>query len=362
MKLKWLLFALLIGVCFPALAQRTEKNAQVVMNDGVVYSLPRTGVRIYVTAVREKLYAGPYAQFAEAMLGLKNAPTSDAEHWTITGVRIETFSEADPQQVFKAKGMVGSMLNLTPAGVLAGVNSKAETTLAAPVYSSFADNMIEPEYPFTDLSLNPFFVKQDSTKRNVIIAKTLQEKAMEAANTVTKLRKRRFKTLANGYDEQLPDGQAYEVMVDELDKLEKDYVALFVGKTVTNTYNYSFDFVPGDNSVSGEVVFRFSDTKGVLPKTDLSGKPVQFDLKRLDDLASAQQGQKGSSSAQSGLFYRLPGKGELRVMNGLSLLAMARLDVAQFGTVMPFPDELLDGNHQIQVHPETGAIKSITVK
>lgn len=362
MKLKWLLFALLIGVSFPGLSQRTEKNALPVMTDGVVYSLPRTGVRIYVTAMREKLYAGPYAQYAEAMLGLKNAPSTDSEKWTITGVRIETFSEPDPAQVFKAKGMVGSMINLTPAGVLAGVNSKVETTGSSPVFSSFVDDSVEPEYPFTDLSLNPFFEKQDSTKRNVIIAKTPQEKAMEAANTITKLRKRRFKTLANAYDEQLPDGQAYQVMVEQLDKLEKDYVALFVGKTVYNTFNYSFDFVPGDNSVSGEVVFRFSDTKGVLPKTDLSGKPVQVDLKRVDELASAQQSQKGTTTAQNGLFYRLPGKGELRVMNGLSLMAMARLGIAQFGTVLPVPDELLDGNHQIQIHPETGAIKSITLK
>lgn len=362
MKLKWLLLALVIGASFPVTAQRTDKNTAPAMTDGIVYSLPRTGIRIHVTAIREKLYAGPYAQYAEAMLGLKAAPTSDMERWTITGVQLETFSEADPQQVFKAKGMSGAMVNLTPSGILAGVNSTVEINSEPIAYSSFTDEQLAPLYPFTDLSLNAFFEKPDSTARNIVIAKTQEEKAMEAANTVTKLRKRRFKTLANAYDEQLPDGKAYQIMVDELEKLEEDYVALFIGKTVKNTFNYSFDFVPGDNSVSGEVVFRFSETKGVLPKTDLSGKPVQVDLKRLDELTSAQQNQKGSSSAQSGLFYRIPGKGELRVMNGLSLMAMARLDIAQFGTVLALPDELLDGNHQIQVHPETGAIKSITSK
>ena len=362
MKLRFILLFLLIGFALQTEAQRSDKNTQPVMADGVVYSLPRTGVRIYVTASCEKLFAGPYAPYAEAMLGLKNAPVADREKWTMTDVRIETFSEPDPQEIFKAKGLAGSLVSMTETGVIVGVNSTVETPSGTPVFTNFINHADLPEYPFTDLSLNPFFEKQDSTKRNVIIAKTLEEKAQEAANTITKLRKRRFKTLSNAYDEQLPDGQAYQVMVGELDQLEKEYVALFVGKIYNTSYTYSFDFVPGDNSVSGEVVFRFSDSKGVLPKTDLSGKPVQVDLKRMDDLAAAQQSQKSAAGGTSGLFYRVPGKAEFRLMNGLSLMTVARLTVAQFGTVLPVPDELLDGTHRIQFYPETGAIKSVNSK
>ncbi len=43
-------------------------------------------------------------------------------------------------------------------------------------------------------------------------------------------------------------------------------------------------------------------------------------------------------------------------------MAITRLDVAQFGTVLPVPEELLDGAHSLKIHPETGAIESIWLK
>lgn len=367
MKIRIILFFLLAGLCLQSEAQRNDKNAAPEMTDGVVYSLPRTGVRVYVTAKREKYFAGPYAQYADLMLGLKNAPSTDREKWTITNIDIKTFSEADPAQVFKARGAAGSLVNLTAEGVIAGVNSKESANSGScNAVTTFIDSDPIPDYPFTDLSLNAFLEKPDSASANVLIAKSLQQKAQEAAHTVTKLRKRRFKTLANGYDEQLPDGKAYKVMVEELGALEDEYVALFIGKTYTAEYQYCFDFIPDANSASGEVVFRFSEDKGVLPKTDLSGKPMQVELRKVGELASAQSQQKSAGSAagsgQSGVFYRAPGKAELRLLNGVQLMATARLDIAQYGTVIPVPEELLDGNHAIQFHPETGAIKSITVQ
>ncbi|WP_423126358.1 DUF4831 family protein [Gaoshiqia sp. Z1-71] len=363
MKTKYTVLFLLLFSNLALFAQRAkEATPGLAFSDGVVYSLPRTGVRVYVKATQEKFFRGPYYQYAETMLGLKNAPASDSENWTIDDVKIETFSEADPKQVYKAKGSGASLLSLTESGVLAGINKPADGGVESPVVSTFLGETKIPDYPFSDLSLNPFFAKQDSSRRNVIVPKSLQEKAMEAAHTITKLRKRRFKSLANGYDEQLPDGRAYELMVDELGKLEAEYVALFIGKSYQSTFEYCFDFIPGENSVSGEVVFRFSENKGVLPKTDMSGKPIVLDIKKLDDLASAQEKLLSQPTAASGVYYRMPGKAEIRMQNGINLMAATRVDLAQFGTVAPLPEELLDGNHQVVFHPKTGGIKSILQK
>lgn len=362
---KYFLFIALLLIGVAVMAQRSDKKDEVaapVLTDGIVYSLPRTGIRIYVKATQEKFFHGPYFQYAEAMLGLKDAASVDSENWTITDIRLETFSEADPKQVYKAKGRNAALLSLTSSGILAGINKMVEADEEEVPVSTFLGDTKTPEYPFPDLSLNPFFEKPDSAKRNVLVVKSLEEKAQEAAHTITKLRKRRFKSLANAYDEQLPDGHAYKLMVDELGKLEAEYVALFVGKTYKKSFDYSFDFIPGENSVSGEVVFRFSETKGVLPKTDLSGKPIVVDLAKLNDLASAQEQQKSATAALSGVFYRMPGKAEIKVMNGINLMAVSRADIAQFGTVTALPDDLLDGNHQIIFHPKTGGIKSVLLK
>ncbi len=358
------LILLLVLLSTGVFAQRTEKkDGSATFSNGVIYSLPRTGVRIYVKATQEKFFHGPYYQYAEPLLGLKNAPASDSENWTINNIRVETFSEPDPNQIYKATGHGASLLSLTPSGILAGINMPAVETKAEeyPVSSFLADNKI-PDMPFPDLSLNSFFEKPDSTHRNALIIKSFEEKAQEAAHTVTKLRKRRFKTLANAYEEQLPDGKAYEVMVEELEKLEKEYVALFIGKSYRKTYEYCFDYIPGSNSVSGEVVFRFSETKGVLPVSDMSGKPVMIEMKKLDELASAQAKEAGTSPTVTGVRYRVPGKAEVRILNGINLMATTRADVAQFGTISFVPDELLDGNYRIMFHPTTGAIKSIQQK
>lgn len=333
--------------------------------EGVVYSLPRTGIRIHVNATKEKYFHGPYFQYAEALLGIKNALALDYERWTITDIQIETFSGVDPDQVHKAMGKTASMVSLTESGILAGINQKIKSTEDCnPVVSTFLGDTKTPDIPYLDLSLDPFYKESDSTK-HTIVTKSLEEKAKEAAHTITKLRKRRFKTLANAYDEQLPDGKAYQIMVDQLGKMENEYVELFVGKSYKKSFDYSFDYIPGENSVSGEVVFRFNENKGVLPKSDLSGKPIVVNIKKLDDLSSAQNKLKASdnpAAGKSGIYYRMPGKAEINVLNGLTLMASTRATIAQFGAVAPLPESLLDGNYRITFHTKTGAIESILEK
>ena len=360
----YFILALLLVSSTVFAVQKDDKKEEVGVapTGGVIYSLPRTGIRIHVKAKQEKFFHGPYFQYAEALLGIKNAPAMDYEQWTITDIQIETFSEPDPDQVYKAMGTTAAMVSLTEAGVLAGINRETESIDEDPSVSTFLGDTKTPDFPFLDLSLNPFYEMGDSTTNRAIVTKSLEEKAQEAAHTITKLRKRRFKSLGNAYEEQLPDGRAYELMVDELGKLETDYVGLFVGKSYTKSFEYSFDFIPGEGSASGEVAFRFAENKGVLPKTDLSGKPVMVDMKKLDDLAAAQNKLKASNSQSvgaSGIYYRMPGKAEIKVMNGQNLMAVTRATIAQYGTVAALPESLLDGTYQILFHPKTGAVKSI---
>ena len=367
MKTYFILALLLLTTSAFAFQKDDKKNDETnqVPAEGVIYSLPRTGIRIHVKATQEKFFHGPYFQYAEPLLGIKNAPSMDSEHWTINDIEIETFSEADPAQVHKALGDVAAMVSLTPSGILAGINHAADHVSEKYSVSTFLGDTRTPDIPFRDLSMNPFYEVGDSTKNGAIVTKSLEEKAQEAAHAITKLRKRRFKTLANAYDTQLPDGKAYEIMVQQLGKLETNYVDLFVGKSYKKSFDYSFDFIPGQNAVSGEVVFRFSENKGVLPKSDLSGKPVVIDMEKLDDLAAAQSKLKTSANpaaGASGVYYRIPGKAEIKILNGLKLMAITRATVAQFGTVAPLPENYLNGRYSIAFYPETGVIKSVMEK
>ena len=351
------LLAFLLVINSVTFAQRVREVTTVV-SGGVVYSLPCTGIRIHVKATQEKFYFGPYYQYSEVMLGLKNAPSSDRENWVITDIDIETFSEPDPQHVYKAKG--GILVGLTESGTLAGINAQVENSTSPTKVSKFLGNTHLPKIPFPDRSMNSFFFRPDSGARANFVVKPLEEKAREAADAIMYLRERRFNTLANEYEDPLPDGQAYEVMVEELGKLEKEYLSLFMGKTIQEQYEYYFDYVPAGASVAGDVVFRFNETKGVLPTTDMSGRPITIEMKKLDNLAAAQA-KASDEQSTSGVFYRLPGIADIRLLNGINLMATARVNVAQFGTVVPLPEELLSGNFSVLFHPASGAIKSVSV-
>jgi hypothetical protein len=330
--------------------------------EGIAYSLPRTGIKIRVVAEKETRVAGPYAQYAQKYLSIENAPSSNTEKWEIKSISIETFAEPDPNEVYKAMGTTAALLNLTRSGLIAGINSD-EQNQEEPfgTNSMVAENLV-PDFPFTDLSMWGMFTKGDSLNQYRIVQKSLEEKAAEASETIYNLRNSRFRLLTNADDEPLPDGKSFEVMAKELGDMENEQLALFIGKSIKKTFHYSFDFIPGNNDVKGEVVFRFSENKGVLPKTDLSGKPVIIDITKENDLANQQKKQAGSqnpAAGESGVYYRMPGKATVTLSNGVTILATTRVTISQFGTVAPLPEDFLDGNYMIQFHPETGTVKSV---
>lgn len=331
--------------------------------EGVVYTLPQTGIRVHVKATRERYVHGPFSDYAQKMLGIENIPAADVDRWNMDEIQIEVFSEPDPEQVRKAMGQAAQMVSLTESGILAGINSAVNSQEPAIQTSSFLMKNLDKQVKFTDVSIWSFYSAIDSTKKYKMVSKNQEQKAAEAAETIFNLRNSRFSLLTNADDEPLPDGKSFEVMTEELAKMEENYVALFIGKSAKQSHQFSFDFVPGQKTVKGEVFFRFSDDRGILPKSDLSGRPIVIDVIKSENLSARQSGLSTSenpAAGKSGLFYRMPGMSEIRIMDGSTQLAGARSAIAQFGTIAPIPEDLLDGNYKLEFFPNTGAVKSIT--
>jgi len=333
-----------------------------VFQGGVIYSLPRTGIRILVEASQEKFFHGPYYEYASKLLGIKNASSSDGENWKITDLKMETFGTPDPAEVHKAKGAVASMLSLSDEGVLLGINSSVKGEPTKNYTTDFTPTVEIPREIWTELSMHSFLEKKDSVKHSGDKIKSFEEKAAEAAQDIMKLRKRKAMLLAAKYDNLPPDGEAYKVVVDELNKILANYETLFVGKTFSTSHKYVFELVPDSKANKAVVAFRFSAAAGILPETNISGKPILLELDPNADLAKNSE-QKGApvagETSANGLFYRSPGAVVARLLNGSDVLAQARLAMAQFGVVTPFPDGLVNGDYSIEIHPVTGAIKRI---
>ena len=330
--------------------------------EGVIYSLPETGIRVYIKATRERFVNGPFYQYAPKMLGIENAPSASSDRWNMDEMRIEAFSEPDPDQVHKALGQAAQLVSLTESGILAGINTTIQVKESGILTQQFLTKNLDNQVKFTDMSIWSYFPQSDSTKSFKMVSGNIEQKAAEAAETIFNLRNSRFNLLTNANDEPLPDGKSFEVMAEELGKMEENYLSLFIGKSSKQTYNFSFEYIPGSKTMKGEVFFRFSEDRGVLPKSDLSGRPIVIEVNKSEDLASKQNvlsSSENPEAGKSGIFYRMPGMAEIRILDGSTQLAGARAPIAQFGTTAPIPENLLDGNYKLEFYPNTGAIKSI---
>jgi hypothetical protein len=364
------IFTLILTLCIASIAtaQKEDKKksgagAPPGIVEGVIYALPHTGIRVHVKATHESIIHGPFQMYAKKMLGIDNVPATDADRWNMDEIRIEVFSEPDPDQVFKTMGHAAQMLSHTESGILAGINTMAANKETSLQPSSFPMKGLDKPIKFTDLSVWSFYAPADSTQKGKMVSKSEEQKAAEAAETIFNIRSSRYNLLTNADNEPLPDGKSFEVMRDELGKMEENYLSLFIGKSSKEKCEFSFDFIPGQKTVKGEVFFRFSEDRGVLPKTDLSGRPIVIDVVKDETLASKQSVLSASANPEagkSGLYYRIPGISEIRILDGNRQLAGIRTSIAQFGTVVPVPEDLLDGSYKLEFFPSTGAIKSVT--
>ncbi len=341
-----LLLALAMGL--PALGQRQKgKSAEpvpVVVSEGLHYYLPRTGIRITVRATLTATLPGPYAAYADPFLGIKGVKTETSGHWEMKEVALATFSEPDPDRQYETSGLQASLLQLTPEGCLAGINSGAPVAEPRPVVTN--SMLVKDEVRgmlFTNLTGNP-----NQTGRTPV-----DQRDSEAAVKILKARAARYDIAAGYLDEFHPDGKAYEESMEELRRIEKENLALFTGKTASEEYTFTFDFLPPAAPVKGEVVFRFDESRGVLPASDFSGIPVMINLDRVGPAPPAAAGE-----SPAGIYYRQPATAVVTLVRELDEIATARCILAQFGTVRPLPAELIN-SHAVEFHPETGAIKTI---
>src|SRR6056297_1496778 len=148
---------LTILIVVPAFGQRRKKGDEEtapVYVEGITYSLPRTGIRIYVKATKKTFEAGPYAAYAEQLLGIEDARNRGSVEWQINDVQLETFAEPDPGQVYKAMGEGAFTVSLTAEGLLAGINAPYNVTGGQPVKTNLFLDATEKEDDFSFAGFN----------------------------------------------------------------------------------------------------------------------------------------------------------------------------------------------------------------
>lgn len=351
-------------------------------NHGLIYALPKTVLRVEVEATQTEFKPGPYASYASKYLGISNVPKKDSIAWFISDVQISTYPEPDPNQYYYIETNrfnQTDLLTLTETGLIVSLEGEAGKPASGSKTDLFLNQVFNQPIELTQLPVMDAQTERiDTTYRTIItdtsflripvlrkqqVNKSLEEKAEEIANLILELREEKIALLIGDINE-FPDGKALEIIINEFEKMEKQYLPLFTGTRTEQVLSAVYEFTPTiNNQGSKNILLRFSPHKGILSNTDLSGNPVMVEVinrdftRTFDDFKIHKDTLVEESK---GLVYRVPDEAIVRVVNGSKVIATKKTSIAQYGKINILPKRLISKKGiKIDFYPETGGIKSI---
>lgn len=332
-----------------------------VTEGSVVYSLPLTVFEIDVVAERTVSVPGPYAGYAREMLGLDDIILSGEEKWTLGNVTLRTVEELDPSQFYVIQGTT-----LMQTNVLALKRSGLILDITPDVYAStsFSQNQGGTDYSgllFPDLGSDIYTTMKTDTAYKVVRADTafirvpylvenkkklsVGEEAAAAAQKLLELREGKHMILTGETNVFPQDGAA----INEINRLDREYTALFAGKSWTETKHFRMWFTPRP-SMAGQktVLFSFSSSEGMKTAGNSTGTPIVLELlpsnKTKDlNLVVRPAGSEKEMTGSDRLYYRVPDVVDIRLTQGNETLCTARKLVYQFGNTVTLPSNIIIG-------------------
>ncbi|MEG1606796.1 MAG: DUF4831 family protein [Mucinivorans sp.] len=300
------------------------------------YTLPRTIVTVRLTQEREVIIRGPYARYAAQYLGITGAAQSDKESFKLLGAALGYAEEPDPAQTFVFDEKSGA-----PLKIFRWLTVKPVAADAAPSDMDYDGARIGNRSPFTDVSATPLIYGQTSENVDMglliagkveAIEKSTEQMAADAAALIFKLRKRRVELICAEQGENV-FGAGLGAALSEMDRLEKEYLSLFVGKRYTQVTSITYSVLPevGKNRV---VPCRFSEQKGVVAPSELSARPLTLEF---TPLQSGTLSVAPKRSASRAVVIRVPQSNQVRLYDGQDVLATEWVPVFQLGTTMDAP-------------------------
>lgn len=320
---------------------------------GVTYYLPKTTFRFFVRATCVTRHAGPFAEYAERFLGIKDAVQVDTDYWTLDDVSAIEYGTPDQSQAYTIAlnpKTSAPLVTLTPGGVLLAINDEVEFPEPLPKGGEIKEIPVD----------NP--IASDFFSEDFLRAGSVVKKAETAAEEIYDIREKTA-LIANGEADFNPtDGQQLQLMLQQQKAREEALKSLFTGTVSKKTCTYAFDYIP-TSEVEAEILFRFSRHAGFVDKDDMSGEPycltvvdetVRYET---DSIASAKQAQKEMYD----LRYRVPGRAHIIVANTKQVVFEQNYFLAQFGRVEHLGGELFNKKFttKVQLNPITGNIKKI---
>lgn len=323
----------------------------------VIYSLPLTAFDFTVIAEKRILKAGPYYQYAEQFLGLRDVITQDQVIWQLKEVRINPVTEVDPSQyyIIESDGLMQTnVLALKKSGLVLDISS---LLFNGRNYTGDL-NKESDRLVFRDMGSDEYYnIEQDTTYKLVNLDTTFvripyvlerrrqltpEQQAENTARILLELREGRHMILT-GEATVFPQDRA---AVDEINRLEAEYISLFTGKSQSEIKTFRFFMIPEKEMVGRPaILFRFSPENGVVDAQDLSGRPVVVEMMTAGKVDKVNMIKRDNLAGEKfdKLYYRIPEVVNVRITDGRQTLGSSRQLVYQFGPVVTLPANYIIG-------------------
>lgn len=362
MKKLLLILALFASLTLDAQYVTTLAKNALSQNEGIFYYLPRNVIKLELTVEETNYYIGPYAEFASDLLGTTDYIKENKTEVNLKNIDIQLCSEVDPNALFfvefddKAKEPIPNF-NIDQDGIIRAVgydNIPEELALCKNTfdYNNMEYNESTPVsfIEILDIQEDEEDEEEDDEEegggKKAPKKMTKEDKAKVALEYIDKIRVAQF-DLVSGVQE-VNFGSTMTLMVDNMKSIENEYISLFKGKVVKNTYKVCFYVTPEKSQANSSVWVGKLDN-GETIKIQFDTKNTAASINALDnDVLNADQTNK--------LFYRIPSLTTAKVTLGNDTIASRVLTISQFGELRLVSTK----NNKILFNPNTGQVTTVS--
>ena len=356
MRVKSYILALLLIISSCATAQKTVRVNAIKANDyGVVYSLPVTSFEVTLTIKKSTYQRGDFYTFAQRYLAIDNPVIENSVVYSLEDINVVNRGIPDKNNsymvAFRAKS-VEPFVFLKEDGLIVSINAEQELEVIP--------ELIIPA------GVSPSENPRRYLSQETLMAGSTAKQAELVARQIFDLRRSRNDILAGEAESMPPDGNAYNVVMSEIDRQEKALTELFAGSLETEYFTKAVVVVPEQNNIDRQVIARFSEKLGVVDVDNLAGEPIYLSLTnktpKVDMQLSAKELQRLESKLSEGIVYNIPAKADLVIEFKNRVAKNMEVDVVQFGTKDVLAKRMFDNNKQpvkVYFYPELGAIKQL---
>lgn len=323
--------------------------------DGVTYFMPRTALRIVVTAEKSVYTPGDFCKYADRFLRLQNVATESRTQWSIKDITMEPYGVPDPEKAYSIKlnkRTVAPNVTLSEEGLLLAINTEGSEEFLPAV-----PKRIPPA-----ARLNP----RDYMNQEILTAGSTLKMAELTAQEIYDIRESRNALVRGEADNTPKDGAQLKLMLDQLSLQEAALTQMFKGETSNSTEVFVLTYIP-EEETEKEVLFRFSQRLGLLDSDDLAGEPVYISVKDLQTVPVAEEDEKTAKKKQkmeTGVYYNVPSRAAVRIFDSRNTLCSHDVNLGQFGHTEILSNVLFDKKTTTQVtfFQSNGGIEQIKME